>query len=116
MCPSLDRIGEKLAAEHLSGRRVREVGSEDQLVRRARRAQSRPHERPQILRIWVGADRWDDHRDNPFAPLLVWRTENRDLIDRRMFDEDVLDLRWRDVLAATDDRVVGASVDEQVAV
>ena len=57
----------------------------------------------------------DDRRDD-LAPLLVGETDDRDVGDGVVLAQHFLDLGRCDVLAAADDRVVGAALDEQVAV
>jgi hypothetical protein len=46
------------------------------------------------------------------APVLVGDSEYDGVSDRGMFQKDVLNLSGSDVLAATDDGVVGAPFDE----
>ena len=50
------------------------------------------------------------------APVVIGDSDHSDLGDRGVFEKYILDLGRRDVLAATDDGVVGAPLDEQVAV
>ena len=52
----------------------------------------------------------------PLAELVVVDADDRDLVDRRVVGEQVLDLAREDVLAAGDDHLVVAAVDEQPAV
>ena len=49
----------------------------------------------------------------PLTELLVGDADHRDLVDGPWSDEQVLDLAREDVLAAGDDHLVVAAVDEQ---
>ena len=58
-----------------------------------------------------------DHEGlQPLAELLVVDADHRDLDDRLVVGEQVLDLAREDVLAAGDDHLVVAAVDEEAAV
>src|SRR6202451_2962026 len=111
-----EHVADQLSADQLAGRRVRQLGPEDHLIRCARAAQPGPGVIPDRAAVKPGAGLGDDHRDNPGSPLVVGHPDHRDLLDLGMRDEHVLDLGRGDVLAAADDRVVGAAGDEQVAV
>ena len=57
--------------------------------------------------------RQHDERPQALAELLVVDAEHRDLVDAVVVAEQVLDLAREDVLAARDDHLVVAAVDEQ---
>ena len=58
----------------------------------------------------------DDEGLQPLAELLVVDADHRGLVDRLVVAEQILDLAREDVLAAGDDHLVVAAVDEQPAV
>src|SRR5262245_11198255 len=63
-----------------------------------------------------GRARAEDHDGgDALAPLVVGDADHRTLGDVGVAEQHLLDLRGGDVLAAPDDRVVAAALDEQVA-
>ena len=79
-----------------------------------------PLRRRQVLtcvRVEGGVvDRDHDRRADPLAPLLVVDSEDRDVVDAGHLAQHLLDLGGVDVHAATDDQVLAAPVEEDVAV
>ena len=65
--------------------------------------------------VEFGALAEDHERLQPLAELLVVDADHRDLLDRVVVGEQVLDLAREHVLAAGDDHLVVAPVDEQPA-
>jgi hypothetical protein len=57
----------------------------------------------------------DDERPQALAPLLVRDADDRRIADRRVREQQLLDLAGEDVLPARDDHVVVAAIDEQPA-
>ena len=68
-------------------------------------------ERPDLLRIGIGARTRDDDRADLLAHHLVGHAHHRHLEHRRVLDEGVLDLDAVDVLAAAVDHVLHAVDD-----
>jgi len=100
------------AAQQLSGLGLRELGAEDDGLRGLGGPQALFHPLPDLF----GVPLPDDHRDHALAPLGVGDADHGRLADAGVGEQHVLDLRRSDVLPAPDDRVVGAALDEQVAV
>ena len=94
-----------------------QFGAEDDGVRGLGGAEAVPDEGAELVASTAAPPgcRAHDDGDDALAPLLVGHPDHRGLGDRRVLEQDVLDLGGGDVLAAADDRVVGAALDEQVA-
>ena len=101
----------ELALEHLAGRVARQLVDEHDVARDLVAGEVRLD----VLLDLVGRHLLLGHDDGlqPLAELLVVDAEDRDLLDRVVALEQLLDLRREDVLAAGDDHVVVAAVDEQ---
>src|SRR5215207_9468394 len=69
----------------------------------------------QLVRVGCSAGGGHHHCDDDLAPFGIFRADDHAVAHRGMFDEHVLDFGGGDVFAASDDRVVGATADEQVA-
>src|SRR5829696_4645968 len=70
----------------------------------------------QVLRGDLDLAANDDERLQPLPELLVLDPDHRDLLDRVVVGEQILDLAREDVLAAGDDHLVVAAVDEQASI
>src|ERR1700752_2308224 len=110
-------LGEVLAddaSQQLTGLVIGQLVAGHDALRRARRAQALLHEFPQLVRADLAPA--PDHDRHGLAPLLVGHADHRAVLDAGVLDQHVLDLAGRHVLAAAHDDVVGAALEEDVAV
>ncbi|EYT83418.1 hypothetical protein CF54_07490, partial [Streptomyces sp. Tu 6176] len=73
------------------------------------------HEPPQGGGAQLGAAAQDDVGAAAFAEVVVGDGDDGDVVDRRVAEDDVLDLLGGDLLAAAVDLVLAASFDDEVA-
>ena len=85
------------------------------MLRGARGAQPLLHELAQLVRAHALAGLHHDRSRHRLAPLLVGHAHHRAVGHARVLEQHVLDLAGRHVLAAAHDDVVGAALEEEVA-
>src|SRR6266571_1043426 len=105
------QLGQQGAAQQFSCVGLGQFGAEHDRVGRLGGAEAVLDPLPDLRRIPVT----DDDRDQPLPPLGIGHADHRRLGDPGVAEQDVLDLGGGDVLAPPDDGVVGAPLDEQVA-
>jgi MFS family permease len=105
------RLGHQDAAQQLPRLGLRQFRAEHDAVRRLRGTEPLPDPLPDLFRVALP----DHDGDHALAPLGIGHADHGRLGDAGVAEEHVLDLGRGDVLAAPDDGVVGAALDEQVA-
>ena len=107
-------LSAQLALEDLPARVLRQLVDEDDGLGDLERGEVLAGERAQLVRLDRLAG--DDDRADGLDPAVVGDADDRDLGDRGMPVQDLLDLARGDVLAARVDHVLLAVDDRQVAV
>src|ERR1700677_2150475 len=105
-----DSVGD-VAAHELAGLGPRKFAPHPNEVRRERAAQLAAEVSAHGVGVEGMPGRRYNHGFEALSPLLVGNADYRCVAHVFARQQHVLDLRWRDVLAPTDDGVVGASTD-----
>ena len=105
-----------LAAQDLARRGLGHLVGHDHELGRLERAEPLAHPLAHVVDVdLLDAGPQRDHRRDPLAVPLVVEADDGGDGDGVVLEQRVLDLGGRDVLAAADDRVVGAALAEEVA-